>query len=839
MQSFKFFIFSTFIITLSFSQNNNSNISQGLSVSLSDNLDAINLNPAGLGVDRGRQWAFNIQQASKLDDNNSNVYILSYTNRTDFGLTIEHTYDEINKYSWSLGYGFKLNKNLYSGFQFDKNSNYSVGMLYRPYNFLSTGTTLFTDNDDTYRYIRYGFAIKPFSFKNKSNINKNTFQGYSNLAIGFDRITSFDDAWKEEETEDYFFMNFDIVPGFNIGLSKYSGNSYALNMSLNIGNTGIQYSSYASDNFHSTSTSNGIGFFEYSQTKDSDLNFINKSKTNYVWITLDGYFIEEKPYKNPFNFDINISLFGGNNYPDAIQLKSFIDQINELAYNETIEGMVVKLEDVYAGFSKRKEIHDALVNFKNQGKKIIVYSEEGISNSNYYLISMADEIYVSELSGVELRGLNLEMTFFRGLLDTLYIVPEVIRVSPYKSAADPLLNEEMSPEVKENYGQLADDLYEIMVTDIANARNWTTGDVTSRIDDGPYYNSSDAIDIGLINGTFYPDDFREYINSMDINLISWDDFTPTEYYINDWIPDETPKIAIIYAVGGIISGKSNPGPYGSSIMGDQTIKEAIKEAREDESIKAIILRIDSGGGSALASDMIWKEVSNTTDPDSENHKPFIVSMSDVAASGGYYIACQADKIIADPSTVTGSIGVIWARLNFTKLLNKIGITTDGIKRGENADFGSPSHLFTEEEKERFLDELNGTYNIFKEKVISGRDTLNDMDELDDIALGRIWTGNSAKELGLIDEIGGIHYAIDSAKESANIISSADVQIVEYPENKPFSFFNLFSEEDEFSILELTEIFPEDLAKQLEVLNLIPVLMNDEIQFLIPYTIEIN
>ena len=167
-------------------------------------------------------------------------------------------------------------------------------------------------------------------------------------------------------------------------------------------------------------------------------------------------------------------------------------------------------------------------------------------------------------------------------------------------------------------------------------------------------------------------------------------------------PEDTPKIAIIYAVGGIVSGDSNPGPLGSSIMGDQTIRKAIIEAREDKNINAIILRIDSGGGSVLASDMIWREINRTINDTSGNKKPVIVSMSDVAASGGYYIGCEADKILAESSSITGSIGVIWVRLNFSDLLNRIGIKFDGLKSNENADFLSGSHLMTEEEKIKFL-----------------------------------------------------------------------------------------------------------------------------------------
>ena len=192
------------------------------------------------------------------------------------------------------------------------------------------------------------------------------------------------------------------------------------------------------------------------------------------------------------------------------------------------------------------------------------------------------------------------------------------------------------------------------------------------------------------------------IKLKKINKINWSEIQPDNYYVEDWTPEDTPKIAIIYAVGGIVSGDSNPGPLGSSIMGDQTIRKAIIEAREDKNINAIILRIDSGGGSVLASDMIWREINRTINDTSGNKKPVIVSMSDVATSGGYYIGCEADKILAESSSITGSIGVIWVRLNFSDLLNRIGIKFDGLKSNENADFLSGSHLMTDQEKIKFL-----------------------------------------------------------------------------------------------------------------------------------------
>ena len=216
-------------------------------------------------------------------------------------------------------------------------------------------------------------------------------------------------------------------------------------------------------------------------------------------------------------------------------------------------------------------------------------------------------------------------------------------------------------------------------------------------------------------------------------------------------------------------------------------------------------------------------------------------MSDVAASGGYYIACQADTILAEENTITGSIGVIGVRLNFSQLLNRIGINIETLKRGDNADFGTFSRLLTDDEKQKIYNSIMDSYSIFKERVIEGRDNLNDIEALDDIALGRVWSGQKAMELGLVDKIGGLHDAIEVAKNAANIDTNQSINILEYPEVRNFNFFSLINDEAKLKINKLNyyDFFPEELAKQLEALDIIPIIQNDEIQFLMPYKITIK
>jgi len=833
--SILFIISNLFILA----QNHDSNIWGGLSVSLSDNLDAISLNPAGLGVDRGDQFGLNIQQGN-FNSQHTNYHIYSMINRWNCGWAIQNNYDETNKYQWTLGYGTKLANKIYSGFTFNKSKQYSFGLLYRYSNAISSGLTLFSDKENTFRDIRYGIALRPAQLFKKVRNNKDSFLNYSKFTIGYDKLVNYNNNWTETNFDEYFFVNFNIANGVNLGFKQAQNTDYAISLSINLGNKGISLNNYPSNSTSNSITANGFGFFSYSQKQKSDINLINFVDNNYVYLELEGVFIEEKPKKSFLNFEIDISPFGGGKNLEGIQLRTFIEKIDEIATKENIKGIIIKLGSIQAGFGKRKEIYNAFMRLKNMGKEIIVYSDRyDISKFDYYLISMADTIYSSSHTAVDLKGINMEFLFLRGLLDTMYIVPEVIRVSPYKSAGDILLNKKISKEVKENYSELLNDFYSIMVEDISKGRGWSLEETKKIIDNGPYYSNQEAINTNLISEAIYPDEFEEFLNSDNHNIVDWSEIQPNNYYVHDWAPEESPKIAIVYAVGGIMSGESNPGATGSSIMGDKTITEAIRQARENKSIKAIVLRIDSGGGSVLASDMIWREVHRTVDENSKNRKPVIVSMSDVAASGGYYIGCEADKIIAEPSTITGSIGVIWVRLNFSNLLKKIGISFDGLKSNDNADFASSSHLLTTQEREKILNVINEEYNDFKQKVIDGRNALNDIEDLDKIALGRIWSGNKAKELGLIDDTGGLFDAINLAKSSAGIELNEDINIEEFPKQGSFSFFDIFQGNESISVLDLNDIFPEDLSEKLETLDLLPIIMDNELQLLMPYKIILN
>ena len=630
------------------------------------------------------------------------------------------------------------------------------------------------------------------------------------------------------------FIAIEPLDGFKISVSTVlnDNNSFSdntsINIGLNFGKGGV---------FYNTEGENiGLGFTTSSQEATSLLNFKNKNYKNYVRMKFNGKFIEEKPKDMGF-----FSFLSGK---PGIQLRTWVDQINELTVDENIDGLIIDLgRNVSAGFAKRNTIRRTLQNFKNAGKKIIVYSEYGISNGAYFIISMADEIYIPEMTSVDLNGLSANVSFYRGLLDTLSIVPEVFRVNyngkSYKTAADPLLNKAMSDEMRENYSELFEDLFSIFVDGISEGRSWKKQKTLDVINNGPYLITKDALKAGLISGIMYPSEFENYVNSLNNEkntILKFEDLLETDQYSNEWKSEKKEKIAVIYAVGGIQSGKSNPGPQGSSIMGDKTIMEAIKSAREDDDIKAIVLRIDSGGGSALASDHMWSEIIKTTKTDTLNHKPFIASMSDVAASGGYYIACEADTILADEATITGSIGVIGLRLNFSQLQKRFGVNQETLKFGENSDFLSSSRLMTEQEYDVMQASINDTYDLFKKRVQSGRKNISASDNLDEVAMGRVFTGKRALDLdlALIDKLGDLNDAIEVAKNSANI--KGEVEIVEYPRKKKsdkgFSFeVNTYIEK------KITDALPEPLKSDWQYIRSMEGFKNENSLMILPYKIE--
>ena len=837
----------------------------GNSVSTSDNLDAFTYNPAGFAVDHGKQkgyyWLTEVDNKNQnIGINNNSPFFYSYKTK-GFGWSVRyHRHDELtNPTDFKLSFAGNLMKSTLFGATWSKmDSSITVGVMTRPINALSIGATgkWHEENENLYSY-RYGLAIRPLN--------------NHRLTLGIDRM----DEWYQYDNDQEQMLKLESVnttymPFIDLELHKgitlkgqlfleslddidIANSSSVLSLNINFGKTQLYTNINQEVSPTNTYQNSGIGIQSTTHRKETIFN-TPKNQKRFIRLDLNGLFIEEKPGRASFNFN---PLSGFSSQEKGQQLRTWIDEIDSFSKDEMIDGIIIDLGYVRTGFSKRQEIYNTLYNFKNSGKKIIVYAKNGISNTDYYLISMADEIYINEMTGVDLRGLSMEVTFYRELLDTLNIVPEVFRVNidgkSYKTAGDPFLERSATNEMKENYGEMLQDLYDIFIRDISRARDWDQDKTRDIVDAGPYYIDNDILESGLITGKMYPDQFDDYIDKMikaknenktskmKHRVMKWSNIDRSDMYISEWKPKEKNNIALIYAVGGIMSGKSIKGPSGSTVMGDETIKKAIKSAREDNSIEAIVLRIDSGGGSALASDQMWREIDLTTNnPDSSKNKPFIASMSDVAASGGYYIACKADKIMASESTITGSIGVIGLSLNMSKFFKQFGINSEIIaKEGEHSDFYTTSRLRTDYERKRIEDSINETYNTFKKRVVDGRDGLNDINELDNIAMGRVWAGNRAKENLLIDKTGGINDAILLAAKDAGIDDINNINIIEYPKRDiAENIRNIINEVSADKNILINQL-PKEIKDEYNHLINISKMSKDGAIMIAPYKIEIK
>jgi len=444
-----------------------------------------------------------------------------------------------------------------------------------------------------------------------------------------------------------------------------------------------------------------------------------------------------------------------------------VDLVEKAKNDKTIEGILIKPSLGSYGFGTIQEMRDAIMDFRSSDKKALCYMEMG-GNKEYYLATSCDKIVINKSGYLSFNGLRSEVASYKGFLDNLGIEADFYRIGKYKSATEMFTDETMSEAYKESLNSILDDLNDQMVQGIADGRGKKYSEVLEWIDNGPY-TPSEAEKSGLVDDLIYVDQLEmasSLLIEKRVSTLSSKEYARRRHYKYDWGTNS--KIAVIYASGLMVTGES----AFEWVMGSDTISEAIKEARKDDSIKAIVLRIDSGGGSVFASDLIWREVSLT------KNKPLIVSMGDSAASGGYYIACPANSIFAEPGTVTGSIGVISGKLNLRGLYDKIGIKKEILKRGRNSDIYTLYSGFNDEQKEIVNRHIQETYQDFVSKVAKGRNMKEEEVEL--IAQGRIWTGRQAKEKGLVDELGGLQKAISFAKEKANLKGVTDVVI--YPKS---------------------------------------------------------
>ncbi|HUJ99367.1 MAG TPA: signal peptide peptidase SppA [Stellaceae bacterium] len=462
---------------------------------------------------------------------------------------------------------------------------------------------------------------------------------------------------------------------------------------------------------------------------------------------------------------------------EEISFRDVLDGIERAEGDPRVKGIVARLGDGALGTAQVQELRDAIARFRAAGKFAFGYAdgfgELGGGTRSYYLATAFDQIWLQPVGSVGLVGIRIEMPYFHGTLDKLGIEPRFDHREEFKTAANTLTDTKMTPADREQNEALLHSVYGQVVGGIAAGRQLDPARIQALIDQGPF-TPQEALDAHLIDHTGYREDAvaaartRAGENAALVSVRRYLDIAGRPH-------QSGPTIAVIYGTGLITSGDSANNPLsGSEVLGADTLGRAFREAAEDASVRAILFRIDSPGGSATASETIWREVLRAK----QAGKPIIVSMGNVAGSGGYYIAANANKIVAEPATLTGSIGVVGGKVLIGGLSEKLGITWDSAQIGANASIDSVVDDFTPAERDRFERSLDYVYGVFKDRVAEGRKL--SADAVEAVAKGRVWSGTDAKARGLVDELGGFHKALALAKQAAGIAASSDVTLETFP-----------------------------------------------------------
>ena len=567
----------------------------------------------------------------------------------------------------------------------------------------------------------------------------------------------------------------------------------------------------------------------------SSMNSVDVPENSVLVLNISGSMPDYDPP------DPMAKIFGVD---QAESFSSLLTQLRKAKVDSRVGAILLDINFPGIGWGKADELRDAIKDFKASGKPVYAYMELGM-NKDYYIAAAADKIYMPPAGDLYVNGLAAQAQFYRGSLDKLGVEPQFIKIGKYKNAPDQYTEKEMSEAQREVTNAILDEYYGAIVSSISESRNKTPEDVKAIIDNAPY-NAVQAKKLGLIDDAIYREQVEQQIKNQ-LGYKAEDELRKVSMSIYKEVPANSlnlnngERVAIIYASGAIMSGSSSNSPFGGQTVGSDTIIKAVNEAAKDDSIKAIVLRVDSPGGSALASDVMWYALEQA-----KAKKPVVVSMGDVAASGGYYIACNATKIVAEPRTITGSIGVFLGKPIMNGFYDWVGISNEYILKGKNAGLFRETVKWEGDELEKIQGQANNIYyDNFVPKVAQGRNKT--VEEVDTIGQGRVWTGTQAKEIGLIDEFGGLEKAIDIAKELANLPADKDVTRIAYPKPVPFLEKIFGSNEDQtFSQTEEQKIqaamlksLPEDMRKTFKYAAMLDQMKRGEAMMLMPFELEIK
>lgn len=509
---------------------------------------------------------------------------------------------------------------------------------------------------------------------------------------------------------------------------------------------------------------------------------------------------------------------------DKLQLSSIINAIENAKYDDKIKGISILNLTVNAGIAQTQAIRNKLVEFKETGKFITAYSDF-YTSKNYYLSSVADSIYVTPYGGVDFKGLSSERLFYKDFQEKYGVKMEVIRHGKYKSAVEGYLNNKMSDANREQISSFLNSIWSEIIEDISISRNKTVDELNFIADDLLARSSELAVANGILDGAIYQDEYADRLDVLvgdtAVEIVSLEDYIATGKGRVRSISSN--KIAVLYAQGDILYGKGD-----ETYIGQESMIKAIRKVKDNDGIKAVVLRVNSPGGVALTADLIWRELELL-----KQEKPLIVSMGNLAASGGYYIAANADKIFAEPTTITGSIGVFGTIPNFSELIGNIGINAEQVSTNKNSIGYTPYEPMTKEFYDVTKEGVEMVYKMFLDRVAKGRNMT--MEEADAVAQGRVWTGKEAKEIGLVDELGNLDDAVAYAAKMAEITEYKTTSYPRFENNledsfKSFPFMNM---KDNMIKEELGEVNYR-IYKEVEKMSKIK-----GIQARLPYNIDIK
>lgn len=493
-------------------------------------------------------------------------------------------------------------------------------------------------------------------------------------------------------------------------------------------------------------------------------------KNSIMMLDLKGA-IAERSQDNPFEFlmEDDFKTYG---------LDDILSSIKKAKENEDIKGIYIQASMLSAGFASLEEIRDALKDFKESGKFIVAYADQ-YTQGLYYLSSVADKVLLNPQGAIEWRGLAAEPMFFKDLLSKIGVEMQVFKVGTYKSAVEPFISTEMSPANREQVSVYLNSIWGQLTSDISASRKISVDSLNAAANRMMlFYPATESVTCGLVDTLIYKNDVRNYLKKMvgveeddRMPILSLQDMVNVKKNVPK---DKSGNVIAVYYAYGEIDAPGSSSTSEEGINSEKVIKD-LRKLKEDEDVKAVVLRVNSPGGSAYGSEQIWYAVSEL-----KKEKPVIVSMGDYAASGGYYISCNADTIVAEPTTLTGSIGIFGMFPNAKGLADKIGLSFDVVKTNQYADFGMMSRPMNDGEKGLMQMMVNRGYDLFLTRCSDGRGI--NMEELDKIAQGRVWTGSSAKELGLVDELGGLDKALEIAIAKAGVDAYT---VMSYPKKESF------------------------------------------------------